>query len=768
MPSDEATRGTIAGRWSRAEPLVRAEIIATAWEIFSVLLFISAVVPLAFTTPWPSVAFVSGLAISTLSARRLTRLGRRGYTIAAGLRILFWLTAVTPLLVGLDVRVLVASCGFGLMAGGIRRAVYRRLLDPPTSYPSPVVMRTELRTMLAENAMVAGIVGGHVMLLFSVGFLRTASNVVFKAWWEIIPALALLGTLGFTLGVRPTTDKVLAGLRGGRRGNPALLAEALTQAQRIPERLSLVNFIVWLVCIAIGVLYFQSEGRWYAPDAVMQLSFGALFAWGVSSYQRGWHEDTVSPVVARLRSWTGRTAEREKIDLRQRMLTDFGLPLVFTLTLSLFASIGLYRSMATQLPLQEDFNAITALSASFVMLVLAVGSVFMRAARQLSEPLSRLADAADHVASGKLDAKVPPVLGPVEVVGLGHSIERMRQALARTIAELKEERAGLETNVELRTAELRNALEELQQAQSALIQGERMALIGELVAGIAHEIYNPLSAITGSISSLERVRDELIQMLTAYREALPSLPADQRAALEKQSEELDVAGALDDLAGVAKVVKSATGRSVEIVASLKSFSRAPAGPVPTDIHEGLRETLSLLRHRIKQGGIEVVEELGEVPPVICRGGEINQVFMNLLTNAIQAAVAHHGHGGGRVEVTTSADDATAEIAISDNGPGVPLGLQQRVFDPFFTTKARGEGTGLGLSISSEIVRRHGGTFRVETAEHLGGGARFVFTLPLVPPPSGPRHSIRDLRSSPRLEGQSPAGKAFGGSPKRAP
>ncbi len=747
MLSRENDKAGVVGRWRRAEPLVRAEIIATLWEIFSVLLFISAVVPLAFTTPWPSVVFLGGLLVSSILARRLTGMGRTGYLIAAGLRILFWSAAITPLLVGLDVRMLVAGAGFGLMAGGIRRATYHRLLDPRRPNPSPVVMRTELRTVLAENAMVAGIVGGHVMLLFSVGFLRTASSVVFKAWWEIIPALALLGTLGFTLGVRPATEGVLSGLRAGKGGDPELLVSALDQAQRIPQRLSVVNFVVWMVCISIGVLYFQSEARWYVPEAVMQLSFGALFAWGVSSYQRGWHEDAVSPIVAKLRNWTGRIAEREKIDLRRRMLTDFGLPLLFTLTLSLFASIGLYRSMATHLPLHEDFAAITALVASFAMLVLAVGSVFMRAARQLSEPLSHLAEAADRVASGKLEAQVPPVIGPVEVAGLGRSIERMRQALASTIAELKEERAGLETHVEQRTAELRNALKELQQAQSALIQGERMALIGELVAGIAHEIYNPLNAIGGSISAVERVRAELEEMLAAYENALPELPEPAREELVALKRALDIDGALDDLAGVVKVVQSATSRSVEIVGSLKSFSRAPAGPVPTDLHEGLHETLSLLRHRIKLGGIEVVERLGDVPQVTCRGGEINQVFMNLLTNAIQAAAGHHLHGGGQIEVRTLADKATAEFSISDNGPGVPPKLKQRVFDPFFTTKARGEGTGLGLSISSEIVRRHGGTFRVETAEHLENGARFVFTLPILPPPSGPRDSVKGLRTA---------------------
>jgi signal transduction histidine kinase len=718
----------ITSRWWRAEPLVRAEIVATAWEIFSVLLFSSAVVPLAFTTPWPSAIFVGGLAASALVARRLTELGRRGYAIAAVLRTVSWLAAVTPLLSYEDLRLLIATCGFGLMAGGIRRAIYRRTLDPTTAQPSPVRMRADLRAALAENAMVAGIVGGHVMLLFSVAFLRTASQVVFRAWWEIIPALAILGTLGFTLGVRPTTDRVHAGLRMGPDGDAAELVAALEQAERIPQRLSFINFAVWMACIAIGVLYFQADQRWYWPDALNQLAFGALFAWGVSFYQRGWHEDAVAPIVARLRQWTGKSAARETVDLRRRMLAQFGGPLLFALALSLLAAVGLYRTMASDLALREDFNAITALGASFGMLVLAVGGVFMRAARQLSEPLSLLAHAADDVASGKLDAEVPPVIAPVEVVGLGRSIERMRQALAQTIAELKEERAGLEVRVAVRTSELSTALEELKQAQTALIQGERMALIGELVAGVAHEIYNPLNAISGSISALERVRAELCDMLDAYHAAEAHLPDGERRAIEARRAQLDLEGTFADLAGVVAVVQKATQRAVDIVGNLKSFSRAPTEPIPTDIHEGLRETLGLVGHRIRHGGIELVEDYGDLPRVVCRAGEINQVFMNLLTNAIHAVLERHGHGGGVIAVRTASDGEAASVSISDNGGGVPAELQKRVFDPFFTTKARGEGTGLGLSISTEIMRRHGGRLWVEADPALGG-ARFVCQLP---------------------------------------
>jgi two-component system, NtrC family, sensor kinase len=728
-------------RWRRARPLVRAETLATSWEIFSVLLFSSAVVPAVFGSPWPSALFLGSLALSAALARPLAVIGRRGFLIAALIRFATWPAIITTL-VGFDPKTVVASCGFGLMAGGMRRAIYRRELDPLPQDPSPVRLRSELRTQLTDNATVAGIVGGHVMLLFTVAFLRTESPVVFRAWWEIVPVLAILGTAGFTLAVRPATTHIIAALRLGPQGDREALIRALDQAVRLPRRLSNVNFAAWMGSTATAVLYLQpGPERWSWADAVMQLAFAGLFSWGVSFYQRAWHEDAVRPIVRRLRAWSGRRDATAPVDLRQRMLSDFGLPLIFTLALSLLASIGLYRTLGVQLTLREDFNAITALCASFLMLVLAVGSVFVRAAARLSEPLSRLAEAADKVASGHLDRAVPRVVGPSEVVDLGRSIERMRRALAQTIAELEQERAGLETNVELRTAELSAALEELKQAQSALIQGERMALIGELVAGVAHEIYNPLNAISGSIGSVARVQEEIEAMLAAYAEAEKALPESERRALADKRDELDLQGALDDLAGIVKVVQSASRRSVEIVGNLKSFSRAPSEPIPSDLHGGLSETLSLLRHRLRHRGIEVVERFGDVPEVVCRAGEINQVFMNLLTNAIQAVTELHPDGGGRIEVTTEASGDEVTITIADNGPGVPLALHKRIFDPFFTTKLRGEGTGLGLSISSEIVRRHGGVLSLESD---ASGARFVCRLPLAQPTTR-SHTSRERR-----------------------
>jgi signal transduction histidine kinase len=722
-------------RWRDAKPLLRAEIVVLAWEQFSALLFISAVFPAAFRTPWTAVVFPSSLVVSALLAPRLATRGRIGITVAAALRIAFWLLSVIPMLPGADRRVLIASCGFGVMAFGIRRAVYRGLLDPQPARPSLVRLRSDLRPQLAENAAVAGIVGGHVMLLFSVAFLRTESVVVFRAWWEIIPALAILGTIGFTLAVRPMTERVLAALRAGKKGDRALLLAGLAEAEQVPRRLGALNFFLWLTCIGIGIGYFQSRPGPPWADLVVQLSFGALFAWGVSFHQRGWHDDALRPVVERLRSWASVEPASGRVTLRRRMLREFGIPLLFTMALSLFASIGMYRTLVAAPTWQEDFNAIVALVASFGMLVLAVGGLFLRAARGLSDPLSRIAEVADEVAKGRLDRSVPVTVGPLEVEGLGKSIEDMRRALAQTIASLEEERASLEINVENRTRELKSALDELKQAQAALVHGERMALIGQLVAGVAHEIYNPLNAVAGSISSLERVREELDEMLRAYREREDKLPAEERQSLEALRKKLDVAGALEDLAGVVKVVNSATKRSVEIVSSLKSFARAPAEPIPSDLREGLAETLSLLDHKLRQLDITVEERHGDLLPVVCRAGEINQVFMNLLTNAIDAIAERakaRGQPSGRILIQSKINQGEVCVTVSDDGLGVASGFEEQIFEPFFTTKPRGQGTGLGLSISRDIVRRHGGTLRVERDPDLGG-ARFVCRLPTMPP-----------------------------------
>jgi len=727
-------------RHSRA----KAELMAAGWETFSALLFISAVFPAALDTPWPALVFLSSIALSAALARPLLARGARGYVIAGIVRAVAWVLAAAPLLTARGPKVIVAALAFGVMAGAMRRTIYRSLLDLPATDLDDAALRSGLRSRLAEVAAAAGILGGHVMLLFSVAFLRTRSQVIFQAWFEVVPVLALIGTAGFTFAVRPATSAVLRALARGPSGDRATLERGLAQALALPDTLAYLNFCVWFACTAIGVFWVRpGPASWQASDAVMQLAYGSLFSWGVAFYQRAWHRDAMEPAVERLRFWTRTEASAEPISIRRRMLRDFGLPLLFTAVLSLLSSIGLYRALGDDLGLREDFNAIAALFASFVMLVIAVGGAVVRAAHELSRPMTTLATAADQVARGHLDAAVPRVVGPIEVVGLGESVERMREALAHPIAELEAERAGLEVKVEDRTAELRNALDELKRTQAALIQGERLAMIGELVAGVAHEIYNPLNAIAGAAVPLEELVGDLREVLTAYRLAEAEMSPARRASIEALRERLDLDASLDDLVGISTVIKRATERSVRIVTNLKNFSRASGEAAPTDLRAGLEETLLLLGPRLSKAGIKLIKRFDELPPVLCQPGEINQIFMNLLVNAIQALEPTKGAAIGTaahpptITLETRLDGDTAAVSVTDNGPGVPADLAQRIFDPFFTTKPRDQGTGLGLSISTEIARRHGGTLILSHPE--GGGARFTCRLPLdrKPPVSRP-------------------------------
>lgn len=229
-------------------------------------------------------------------------------------------------------------------------------------------------------------------------------------------------------------------------------------------------------------------------------------------------------------------------------------------------------------------------------------------------------------------------------------------------------------------------------------------------------------------------------MLGAYRNAEEHLPESQRNTIKLLRNRLDIDASLDDLAGIAAVVRRATDRSVAIVQNLKNFSRVSGEALPADLHKGLDETLMLLGPRLKEAKVQVQKDYGELPLVTCRIGEINQVFMNLLVNALQSfeQAANHGESAGNsiiyvrtgIEMGAAGAGQMAVVTIEDNGPGVPKALEKRIFDPFFTTKARGQGTGLGLSISTDIAHRHGGSLSLENGENLGRGARFVCRIPI--------------------------------------
>ncbi|MET0592990.1 MAG: ATP-binding protein [Polyangiaceae bacterium] len=721
-PSSPPLSNPKSPSWPARRPrfsfLAGAELAAIGWESVSGLLFATAVSPAVVARPWPVLIFVASLATSAFVSPWTARGDKALYQTVEVTRAFAWALALLPVVELTGSRAMLGAGAFGVMASGVRRALYRYARDLENGGIRAKELVGTLNGRLAESTFVVGVVAGHILMLFLVAFLRTTNDQIRNAWWQVLPWLTLGGTLLFTLAVPRVTSLVTSALAAGA-----------TRAAYLPGQLALVNFSLWLLGTTIGAFGFRELFGWTAADAGIVVAIGLLFAWGISFYQRSWHLGILAPAVDELRSWgAASSTELHSGTLRRRMLFDFGLPLVFSCTLSFVSSLGLYRALVGAVGYHGE--EVWAMVGAFIVLILTSGGVIARAARELSRPMSTLAEAADRVGGGSLDVAVPHVTGPDEIARLGTSIERMRHTLATTIAELEAERSGLEEKVEARTAALSRALLELKETQAALLHGEKMASLGQLVAGVAHEINNPLSAIAGSIESLAERAGEARRVLDRYRQFESQLPEAAQREVQELRKELDLDGTLDDLDGIARVIRRSTDRAVRIVVDLLHFSRASSERVPTDLHAGLDEALSLLGSHLRHEGVVVEKDYAALPEVWVRADEVNQIFLNLLTNAWQAV---SGRSPAEIRVSTRVVNTNVEVAIEDSGPGVPEDLRARIFDPFFTTKPAGQGTGLGLSISAQIAARHGGQLVVETGRK--GGARFVLRLPLSTAPS---------------------------------
>jgi signal transduction histidine kinase len=301
-----------------------------------------------------------------------------------------------------------------------------------------------------------------------------------------------------------------------------------------------------------------------------------------------------------------------------------------------------------------------------------------------------------------------------------------RTASFQTIEDLSR---SLEDKVRVRTEQLRAANEELRTAyrdlqatQLQLIQREKMASVGQLVAGVAHELNNPIGFISSNVATLADFVQRLRAMLATYQEA--ALPEADRARVDARRRELQVDYALKYLDSMISGIREGADRTRKIVGDLRVFARTPDDVwQPVDLHEELESSLTLLNHLLKDR-IAVVRKYGSLGPVECVRSQIDQVFLNVLANAAQAIP-----GSGTITIETRRVGPMAEIVVADTGLGIPPDVLRRVFDPFFTTKPVGDGTGLGLSISYEIVTKHGGEIRAESP--ADGGAVFTLRLPVA-------------------------------------
>jgi signal transduction histidine kinase len=297
----------------------------------------------------------------------------------------------------------------------------------------------------------------------------------------------------------------------------------------------------------------------------------------------------------------------------------------------------------------------------------------------------------------------------------------------QTIEELSR---GLEDKVRVRTEQLRAANEELEAAyrnlqatQAQLVQREKMASVGQLVAGVAHELNNPIGFVASNAATLEDFVGRLRAMLESYRGRDAALPEADRRALGEEWQARKVDYALRYLDSMILGIREGAERTRKIVRDLRVFARGDDDVrQPVDLHEELESSLTLLNHLLADR-VVVERKYGELPAVACVRSQIDQVLLNVLANAAQAIT-----GPGTITIETRREDGRAVVAIRDTGPGIAPDVIGRIFDPFFTTKPVGEGTGLGLSISYEIVKKHGGDVAVESRP--GEGATFTVRLPV--------------------------------------
>jgi PAS domain S-box-containing protein len=266
--------------------------------------------------------------------------------------------------------------------------------------------------------------------------------------------------------------------------------------------------------------------------------------------------------------------------------------------------------------------------------------------------------------------------------------------------------------------QLSEAMEQLKKAQSQLVQSEKLASLGQMVAGVAHEINNPLSFVSNNVAVLQRDVKAVVELLRLYGQGFPLLEqhsAELANEIKELSDQIDLAYTTQNLSDMMDRSRDGLKRIQQIVKDLRDFARLDASDVhDADLNAGIESTVNIIAGLAKKNQVIIDKELSDIPRVRCNPAKINQVVMNLLSNAIDACT-----DGCHVKIRTAASNGTVTIEVSDTGKGIPPAIRERIFDPFFTTKPPGKGTGLGLSISYGIIRDHGGDIAVDSTPGKG-------------------------------------------------
>jgi signal transduction histidine kinase len=705
-----------------AEGVSPRTVVVTIAPWFVGLWLLSLLGSVAAVRPiWAALAMKRrGEAFSPAAALEVEKAIRRAPIEAGRLRIAVWLISAILVAVGLvhqrhqpwiaGAGVVTMALLYAGAAGTIRSLAWQRLLEDarrailPNSDPlrvfASVYRRRLARTALALLGITHAVIAALTTVFTDLSSRHAAMMMALTAP-ALLPAFYFCGRSLYrrTLPLERYLDLAVRfpPIRGPARDEPKAI-EAFNAAQSFPYRLAAYQ-VLWTMLAALAVI---SLGRrvigFDTATALRLLAEVSLILLAMGLYEILLLRDILRPLLGQLgaRHHLPVSEVRSTAGLRSKLVGFFLTVTVLTSGLVVLFALSPARQTST---LVASVTLVLAVSMGLVLLIV----------RDIVTPIRALEKRSEEMARGELARPVPPSGEADEIGRLTFAFEEMRRALRDKLRSTESLNIDLEREVRRRTevleqrnGELRDALEKLRRAQDDLVRSEKLASMGRLVAGIAHEINNPVNAVINTIGPLE----ELIR-------SLPDAP--DVATIGERGREAEE---------MLAVIQRGATRSKAIVQALHNYSRGDdEQPREVNLSRSVDDTLDLLRHRLKDVQIDKLVD----PALRVTGfpGQIDQVVMNLVTNAAQAISGRPG--GGTIRIRAQPDGDSVVLTISDDGPGIPAEVLPRIFDPFFTTKDVGEGSGLGLSIVHGIIERHGGRISVESEP--GHGARFTIRLP---------------------------------------